>query len=316
MKIDIVLPYYNGSRYIQEQLESIKNCRLPENTQIRVLIVDDASSEEESRFLKNLLTHFDFIEIHRNYRNLGVVKSVEVGLSLTSAPYVMLCDQDDYWLSDKILVSINKLKEVEADKPALVFTDLKIVDQKLNLIHPSMFQCFNYSPMRIRNGILLQNMVTGCTIAMNRKLVEISLPFPDQLLIHDHWLAICATYAGRIHAIETPTILYRQHQQNLIGARYESIWKKLLKLKQKVKAKHRSHLLKSLQTTELSNRLKERGIVNNTRELELISEALKANHIDDVLILLRKKVINLRPQRKFAIVCFFITVAALKKIRN
>lgn len=315
MNLDIVLPYYNGSQYIQEQLESVKNCILLKKMSLKILIIDDASNNKESDYLSFVTAQYPFVEIHRNEQNIGVVKSVEKGLELTTAPYVMLCDQDDYWLSDKILVSINQLRQMGDNDPALVFTDLKIVDENLSLKHPSMFECFNYRPERIKNGILIQNMVTGCTAAMNRKLVEISLPFPDNLLIHDHWLAICAAYTGNIEAIRTPTILYRQHNGNLIGAHYETIWQKLRKFPQKVRAKHHSHLLKSLQTMELVQRIKSRNITANVRTLELIAEALKANKIDDVLFLLRHRVINVRPSRKLPIICFFVAVAVFKKLR-
>jgi len=314
--IDIILPYYNGSKYIKDQLDSIQKCKLPEGCSVKVLLIDDCSSVSETKILESLLSDYSFIEFHRNDENLGVVKTVEKGLQLSTAPYVMLADHDDFWLPEKIQLTMKKLLEFENSQPSLVFTDLKIVDEHLNIKYPSMFKCFDFRPEYISNGILINNIVTGCTVAFNRKLIEISLPFPKDILIHDHWLAVCATFSGNIAALTHPTVLYRQHDTNLIGANYESYWFKLRNFIQKIKAKHHSHLLKSDQTMELIKRLQERNVCHQTTDLEVIANAMKANSLMDVFYLMRAKIFNIRPSRKLAAIIFFIVVSAYKKFKT
>lgn len=54
----------------------------------------------------------------------------------------MLCDQDDVWLPNKIEMTLLRMQDLESinpEKPILVHTDLKVVDQKLDVIALSMF---------------------------------------------------------------------------------------------------------------------------------------------------------------------------------
>ena len=97
--LDIILPFYNGSKFIREQLNSIQENDISD-LKINLIIVNDASSESETKFLKSILpTNHIYIE---NQKNLGVIKSVEYGLKASISKYIMLCDQDDVWLPTKI----------------------------------------------------------------------------------------------------------------------------------------------------------------------------------------------------------------------
>jgi hypothetical protein len=64
----------------------------------------------------------------------------------------------------------------------------------------------------------MQNTVTGCTMIINRKLAQISLPIADDAIMHDWWIALVATQFGMIYTIKESTISYRQHSNNEVGA--------------------------------------------------------------------------------------------------
>ena len=65
---------------------------------------------------------------------------------------------------------------------------------------------------------MTQNLVTGCAVVINRDLLEFVTPIPNQIILHDWWLAICAAACGRIGYIDEPLVQYRQHSRNQIGA--------------------------------------------------------------------------------------------------
>ena len=67
------------------------------------------------------------------------------------------------------------------------------------------------------NRMMVQNVVTGCTIIMNRKLKDLTIPIPEGAITHDWWISFVAASFGRIHHIPRPTILYRQHAGNASG---------------------------------------------------------------------------------------------------
>lgn len=210
-RVDIVLPYYNGSAFIEAQLASLSS-----NIDTRLIIVNDASSAEETQFLKARLPAGSlYLE---NPVNLGVIRSIERGLAASDADFIMLCDQDDVWLPGKIDQSVEIITSMNSEVPGLVFTDLRIVDKELNLIAESMAKFYRYDSRKIMPSILFQNIVTGCTVIMNRKLLSLALPFPASVTMHDHWLAVCAAFGGETQFLDRPTVLYRQHGRNQIGA--------------------------------------------------------------------------------------------------
>ncbi len=90
---DIVIPIYNGLSYVQECLQSILN--YTEVGTYRLIIVDDASDSHTYRYLSRLAANYpDQITLHRNPENLGFVKSCNLGITLGSAPFVVLVNSD------------------------------------------------------------------------------------------------------------------------------------------------------------------------------------------------------------------------------
>ena len=66
--------------------------------------------------------------------------------------------------------------------------------------------------------LLTQNVAPGCTMIVNRALLNIALPIPYEAVMHDWWLILVASLFGRIGYINEPTIAYRQHESNQVGA--------------------------------------------------------------------------------------------------
>lgn len=285
--IDIVLPYYNGSRYIEEQLQSILKNEGLENFDIRFIIINDCSNEQETKYLKKILPPKTlYIE---NASNMGVIKSIEIGLRASTAVYVLLCDQDDFWLPNKIRDTINKLEDFPAEIPKLVFTDLTIVNDSLEKLHDSMLCRNHYNMKNICSTIFLKNIVTGCTIGMNRKLLDVSLPFPDRVTMHDHWLACCAAYFGKLELIKSPTILYRQHGENQIGVSSESFFWKILHLS-KIFERFKKQLSFKINMAEaLSIRLKDQRLHQESQFVRSIAIAMKNS---DLVYLISNRIIQ------------------------
>ena len=143
--------------------------------------------------------------------------------SQVEAPYYMTCDQDDVWLDKKIELTYDKMQAIEdkADIPCLVYTELRVVDGELNTIADTMseYQSLDCHKRTI-NQFILQNSVTGCTMMVNRVLRDKMLHITDidNTIMHDWWAALVAAQFGKTAFIDEPTILYRQHGDNSLGA--------------------------------------------------------------------------------------------------
>ena len=69
------------------------------------------------------------------------------------------------------------------------------------------------------NRLLVQNVVTGCACMINRALAEKAAPIPPEAVMHDWWVALVAAAFGRVECLDEPTIIYRQHGSNTLGAK-------------------------------------------------------------------------------------------------
>ena len=305
--VEIILPYYNGSAFIKEQIESILKSDLV-GINLSIILINDASNFEETEYVKKLLPpNHIYIE---NEANIGVIKSVEKGLMMSSARYVMLCDHDDVWLPEKIKNSVREIKETEGDSIAMVYSDLVICGPNLEKIHPSMLASSGFRSDKVYPSIIYRNIVTGCTIIMNRKLVEFSLPFPNELPMHDHWLAACAVFAGKVSLLKEPTILYRQHGQNQIGAKGETVLCKILNYKRTIE-KFQNHLrLKCEMASALVLRLSEHNLHHESFFVKRIARAL---HNRDALYLIRNRILRGDLIRVFGDIVLLTYLRNLKK---
>jgi hypothetical protein len=120
---------------------------------------------------------------------------------------------------------MQELEQLYGHIPLLVFTDLKVVDANLNIINNSMWSFQKSNPQSAKNlySLSISNPITGCTMMFNKKAKEISIPMAKESLMHDLWIALNVSHYGYIDFITEPTILYRQHNCNVIGARKVNI---------------------------------------------------------------------------------------------
>jgi glycosyltransferase involved in cell wall biosynthesis len=219
-QIDILLSTYNGSKYLQELILSIIN-QTYQNW--KLIIRDDGSTDGTIGVIKNFTNQFPnkIIYIDDHYNNFGPSQSFSKLMGYSKSNFIMFCDQDDIWLNNKIELTIKKMLLLEEESPStplLVHTDLTIVDKDLQVISNSFWNYQKLNPAyKNLNNLLIQNIATGCTMMINKRLKELAHPIPSQAIMHDWWIALVASIYSGVHHINTSLILYRQHDKNNIG---------------------------------------------------------------------------------------------------
>ena len=223
-QIAILLSTHNGDKFIKEQLISLEDQSYKE---FDIYIRDDGSSDNTLEYIGEFIADSDIdVIVLPSTKNIGASLSFFTLLDKVSKidryRYIMFCDQDDIWLPDKVEISIRQIQELERDNPnlpLLIHTNLSVVDDKLDTIDNSYWSYQQIDPNRTNlNHLLVENVITGCTAIINSKLAKLALPIPKDAIMHDWWLGLVATTMGKIDYIEKSTILYRQHNQNEIGA--------------------------------------------------------------------------------------------------
>ena len=221
-RVWILLPTYNGARFVGEQIASIQGQSMED---WRLLVRDDGSTDDVAAIVDRLAAADSRIErLADAPANAGVLANVSALMAEAQrrgARRVMLADQDDVWLPQKVAVSLDRLQQAEAadpDRPVLVHTDLTVVDDQLRVIAPSFlhYQRKRHEPVDPLAALLVTNFVTGCTVLFNERLLRLATPVPSATPMHDWWLAACAAAAGTLCFHPEPTVLYRQHGANTL----------------------------------------------------------------------------------------------------
>lgn len=191
-----------------------------------IIARDDGSQNKTFEIL-----HSYNITIIDSKENLGAKGSfgelLEYAVQNSDADYFIFCDQDDVWEDDKIEKTLVKMQEMQSqyhDEALLVHTDLKVVDEKLNILDDSFLKYERIkSQVNSLNRLLMQNTITGCTVMINKKLAYLALSIPSDSIMHDWWIGLIASKFGKIGYLDEATILYRQHGNNDTGSKKNNL---------------------------------------------------------------------------------------------
>jgi len=205
---------YNGQKYINQQIDSILY-QLNEDDEL--IISDDGSSDKTIDIIKSyndkrikLLFHQRNLKTNNNTNNnfYFVTNNFENALYNAKGEFIFLSDQDDIWELNKIKVMSEYLTKFD-----IVICNLSVID-KNNIVTSSKF--YNYKNKFVTNCIinLFKSHYIGCCMAFNKKILKFSLPFPQNLLVHDLWIGTIGFLFGKSVFIDTPLHKYRRHENN------------------------------------------------------------------------------------------------------
>lgn len=214
-RVAVLLSTYNGARFLPEQLGSFLAQTEPGWL---VLWRDDGSSDATVGIMEAFAADVGPDRCRRveTPGRLGVAGSF-YALIKAARPLGMpaaFADQDDVWLPGKLARALSALGVNPG--PALYCSRQTLVDDALTPIGVS-------APVHRPPSFaaaLTQNIATGCTIVMDPAAVTlVASSIPPAGPLHDWWSYLLVTGAGgRVIADPEPTMLYRQHAANLIGA--------------------------------------------------------------------------------------------------
>ena len=241
--VAIVLCTFNGSKYIEALMDSII-VQTYENWEL--WISDDGYKDNTISVVRQYAEFYpEKIHILPEHAPLGACTNflkTLTGAQLNEAEYYMFADQDDVWFPDKIekLVAAMRMEEQSERKetPLLIHSDCRVTDQNLQTIASSFTEYMGYNQsMKSLPHLLVQNNVVGASVLFNRALRNRIHSVPQSAVMHDHWIALVAAAFGRIGYLPEATYDYRQHAENVIGARKGGAWREL---KNKLNSLHKS----------------------------------------------------------------------------
>jgi glycosyltransferase involved in cell wall biosynthesis len=115
----VVIPFYNGSLYIERALKSVYSQTVPA---MEVIVVDDGSAAAESTFLAELSKEFKFTLLKKENGGQGSARNM--GVAHSNAEYVCFLDQDDYFLEWHIEHLLKVVKKKADERFAFAYGEL------------------------------------------------------------------------------------------------------------------------------------------------------------------------------------------------
>ena len=218
-KVSIVLPVYNGEKYLRESLDSILTQTFSD---WELIIVNDCSTDGTQNIIEEYVSKDSRIRTIKNSINQKLPESLNIGFRISTGEYLTWTSDDNMYRPEALEVMTNYL---DREKDCyMVCTAMDIIDSLGNYVQRSCN--YNYEQM------LCNNCVGACFMYRRAILQDIGEYDINRFLVedYDYWLKILFHY-GKIDFIDRVLYSYRSHENSLSGKRLHDINIELLKLR-------------------------------------------------------------------------------------
>lgn len=235
IRVSVAMTTYNGERFLARQLDSLlAQTRRPDE----IVVCDDASSDGTWALLEAYAAQHPEVKIHRNPASLGVDRNFLKAISLCSGTFLLLCDQDDEWLPNKVERSLEGMQalmqRLRAEGRDPMTTPLAVTSRAL----PVDEQGHPFAPLQpwTDSGsswtwTLLGHASQGCTLLINRALADMTMSWPQPsakqlldpqtgkpLVYFDWTIGLAAALVGEKLDLDEALMHYRIHRKNVTAA--------------------------------------------------------------------------------------------------
>ncbi|MBN1353399.1 MAG: glycosyltransferase, partial [Candidatus Omnitrophica bacterium] len=209
-KVTVLMPVYNGERFLREAVKSILNQTY---TDYELLIIDDASRDSSAEIINSFSDRR--IRFVKNKKNMGQMNTMNKGLGLVSGEYIARMDQDDISLPGRLEKEV-KVLDANPEIP-LVFSDTYIIDSKGKRRKKTVLDRVKAGEKCDFNGFLRGDFhICQCTTLIRRSIFDkVGLYNPAYKITAEHELYhFRILFDHEIKFIKEPLTEYRLYGGN------------------------------------------------------------------------------------------------------
>jgi hypothetical protein len=205
--VSILLPTYNGARFLDEQVRSVLAQTL---STFELLIYDDGSTDGTWPILQAYAQSDSRLRAWQGLANAGQGAALTVLLGHAQAPLISFCDQDDVWAPDKLDLLVRTIGAAD-----LAYGSSPLIDDTGAALGHSLFDVTG-PPNTGRDPVqhLAVNTISAHAMLVRRDLLS-SRHF-NQPHDFDHLIAIAASARNGVVFVENSRTLHRIHDGNQI----------------------------------------------------------------------------------------------------
>lgn len=210
--VSIILPTYNGEKYIRTSVES---CLNQTHTNIELIIVNDCSKDNTLSIVEAYAQQDARIKIINNPINKKLPRSLNEGFKIASGSYYTWTSDDNYYSKDAIETMLNKLEQSGND---LIYADYKIIDDDGKFVADKHLGNINQS--------FIKWLGCGACFLYKKEVHERNNGYdPSTFLIEDYDFFLRAFFHSAFEYLPQPNLyFYRHHDSSLTSGNSDAVF--------------------------------------------------------------------------------------------
>ena len=201
--VSVLVAAYNQERFIGRCLRSLLHQTMP-LASYEIIVVNDGSTDRTSYALE---LFYDAIRVVTNQQNLGLPASLNRGIALANAPYLVRVDSDDY-VNENFLQFLHFFLQQNPKMDAIACD----------------YWLFNDEEVWLRRANCLEEPIACGIMFRKEQIKEIGLYDESFRLHEERELRIRFEKKYRIHRLELPLYRYRRHENNMTNDQEAMDW--------------------------------------------------------------------------------------------
>lgn len=208
--ISVVMPVYNAEKFLFQSIESVLQQTY---TNFELIIIDDYSSDNSVKTIKEFLKKDTRIKFFSNKQNYGVAYTRNSGVKYAKGDWIAFIDSDDMWQKDKLKKQVELLNDFD-NEPILIYTGSSFIDED-NKPYDFIMQV----PKTITYKELLKQNIISCSSTLVKKEVLSNVKMQYDNMHEDFltWLKILKKYNVCAYGINEPLLIYRISRNSKSG---------------------------------------------------------------------------------------------------
>jgi glycosyltransferase involved in cell wall biosynthesis len=208
--VSVVMPVYNGERYLAEAIDSILGQTF---TDFELIVVDDGSNDGTRDILGAYERRDQRVRVHRHSSNQGISATRNQGCRMARGRFIAVMDADDVSLPERFEIQVPFLN-ANPDVAAVGSWVQRVDATGVRL--PLRGRYYVPPPALIAWSMIFCNIVVHSTVMMRREAINLEAVYDDDYPVaEDYKLLLRLSHVERVAVLPKILVLYRTWPGNI-----------------------------------------------------------------------------------------------------
>ncbi|MEO2064642.1 MAG: glycosyltransferase [Christiangramia sp.] len=200
--ISVILPVYNGEKYLSESIESVLH---QSYKNLELIIVDDASTDDSYLIAERFKKNDERIRLYQNPINLGLPASLNRGHEIAEGNFLTWTSDDNIFAEEALKLMYESLLNSKAD---VIYSDYEVIDEEGGKLYEAILKPINY--------LLFENVIGACFLYRDEVFKKNGGYNENLLLLEDYDFWLRASRHSKFSKLERKGLyFYRNHSESL-----------------------------------------------------------------------------------------------------